>query len=301
MKLSVVVCTYNRDRYIYECLSCLVKNKFQGEWELLLVDNNSTDNTKNECERFVVDYTPSNYRYIKETNQGLSYARNRGIAESSGDWVVFLDDDAYVSESYLSTLSYWLTRYPEAGAFGGAIEPVFEDIEPKWINPWSLSFVSALNLGDEPCLFEANKYPIGANMGISRATIDLVGVFNTSLGRTGDNLLGGEEKDMFSRIRQLNIPIVYFPNIKVEHCIPPKRTTKEFIAKMGYGIGISERLRTRKLGGFSYVKRICAEFVKWGGTMVIWFYYVIRGHYPKGEILVLFRYNVSKGLLLGEK
>lgn len=295
--ISFVICTYNREKYIYECLSRLAKNTAKEGWEIVLVNNNSTDNTAAECERFVADYKPTNYRYVEETQQGLSFARNRGIAEARGEWLVFLDDDAMVGVDYIGNLQYHLAQYPEAGAFGGAIEPFFEGETPDWLNPWAMGFVSAIDLGAQVKAFPKKSYPIGANMGISRETIDKVGVFNTALGRTGNNLMGGEEKDIFNRIRQANIPILYFPNIRVQHCIPPKRTTKEFIAKLGDGVGLSEKLRTQSIGAFAYVKRLVMEAVKWCGTIVIWLYYAIQGYCSKGDILVLFRYHVTKGLL----
>lgn len=297
MTISFIICTYNRDKYIYECLSRLAKNTVQEGWEIVLVNNNSTDSTAAECERFAQDYPKTDYRYFVETQQGLSYARNRGIQEAKGDWFVFLDDDAMVGEDYIARLQQHLAAHPEAGAFGGQIEPFFEGETPNWLNPWAMGFVSAIDLGDEVIPFAKNKYPIGANMGISRKTIENVGTFNTALGRTGNNLMGGEEKDIFNRIRQAGVPILYFPHIKVRHCIPPKRTTTEFIAKLGDGVGMSEQLRTRAAGKASYAKRLFAECVKWGGTILIWLYYAIQGHHPKGDILVLFRYHVSMGLL----
>jgi len=297
MIISFIICTYNREKYIYDCLSRLAKNTDQEDWEIVLVNNNSTDSTAAECERFVSDFQPTNYSYYVETQQGLSFARNRGIQEARGDWFVFLDDDAMVGVDYVACLKKHLLQHPEVGAFGGAIEPFFEGKKPEWLNPWSMGFVSAIDLGEEVKLFPKNAYPIGANMGISRDVINQVGMFNTSLGRSGNNLLGGEEKDIFNRIRHANIQIFYFPGIRVQHCIPPRRTTKEFIVKLGDGVGRSEQVRTRAIGKGFYAKRLFAELVKWCGTIVLWCYYAIQGHHHKGDILVLFRYYVSKGLL----
>ena len=102
MTISFIICTYNREKYIYECLSRLAKNTVHESWEIVLVNNNSTDHTAAECERFKKDYTPKNYRYVVETQQGLSFARNRGIAEAKGEWLVFLDDDAMVETDYIA-------------------------------------------------------------------------------------------------------------------------------------------------------------------------------------------------------
>ena len=295
--ISIIVCTYNRDKYIYECLSRLAKNREPDTWEIVLVNNNSTDNTDAEFERFMRDYKPTNYRYFEETKQGLSFARNRGIAEAKGEWLVFLDDDAMVEEDYIANLQNHLSQHPEAGAFGGKIEPFFEEGEPEWYCKWAMGFVSAIDRGEKVHVFPDTKFPIGANMGIRRDVIEHVGLFNTDLGRTGTNLLAGEEKDLFDRIRGAGYEILYFPNIGVKHCIPGKRTTKEFVARLAHGVGVSEKLRTQKIGAFAYAKRLFIEGIKWAGTLVLWLQYIINGQKPKGDILVLFRYNVTRGLL----
>lgn len=296
MTISFIICTYNREQYIYECLSRLATNTAKDGWEIILVNNNSTDSTADECRRFVADYKPVNYHYFVETQQGLSFARNRGIAEAQGDWLVFLDDDAMVEKDYIFNLQTHLSKHPEAGAFGGQITPFFEEGEPSWYSRWSMGFVSAIDRGGQTHIFQDNKFPIGANMGIKREVIEAVGAFNTELGRTGNNLLAGEEKDLFNRIRKAGYPIFYFPHIGVKHCIPARRTTKEFVSRLAYGVGVSERLRTRHIGASAYYKRLFGECIKWGGTIVLWLYYAIQGKLPKGNILVLFRYHVTKGL-----
>ena len=295
--LSIIICTYNREKYIYECLSRLAKNTEQEGWEIVLVNNNSTDYTASECERFVEEYKPKNYHYFVETQQGLSFARNRGIAEAKGEWFVFLDDDAMVEQDYIYNLQAHLREHPNAGAFGGQIEPFFESGEPDWYSKWSMGFVSAIDRGDKVHVFPANKFPIGANMGIKREVIEKVGWFNTELGRKGNNLLAGEEKDLFYRIHEAGYEILYFPNIAVKHCIPRRRTTRDFVERLARGVGVSEHIRTRNIGSFAYALRLFLEIIKWGGTIVLWCQYTIQGHRPKGDILVFFRYHVTKGLL----
>lgn len=297
--ISIIVCTYNRDKYIHQCLSNLANNTTSYSWEIILVNNNSTDNTHTECERFAKENPNVNFHYFIETTAGLSYARNRGMREAHGDWFVFLDDDSMVGCDYVEQLGQLLDRFPDAGAFGGAIIPFFEDKTPAWLSKWSMGFVSAIDMGNNVVEFANGKYPIGANMGISRKVIDEIGDFNTSLGRTKDLLLGGEEKDIFARIRSAKYPIYYFPNIMVKHCIPPRRTTYEFIKKLGYGVGVSERLRTCSISRLVYIKRLVAECIKWVGTIILWFLYAISFQLPKGNVLVRFRYNVSRGLISG--
>lgn len=205
-----------------------------------------------------------------------------------------------VQADYIENLGNFLVSHPNAGAFGGAIEPFFEEESPVWLSKWSMGFVSAINLGNEVKLFPKDKYPIGANMGIARNVINQIGDFNTSLGRTKNLLLGGEEKDIFMRIHAEGYPIYYFPLIEVKHCIPPRRTTDEYIRNLGYGVGVSERMRTCSISRLVYIKRLVAECIKWGGTIVLWFLYAISFQLPKGNVLVRFRYNVSKGLINGQ-
>ena len=93
--ISLIVCTYNRDKYIYSCLQKIADNGYPTQdYEIILVNNNSTDNTEQLCRKFGSDYPQVQFRYFNETNQGLSYARNRGIAAAEGDRLGFLDDDA---------------------------------------------------------------------------------------------------------------------------------------------------------------------------------------------------------------
>ena len=297
--LSLIVCTYNRDKYLYGALQCIAENGFPKDtYEIVLVNNMSTDNTEAECKRFEKDYPEVNFRYFVETNQGLSFARNRGIKESQGETLVFLDDDSYIQEGYLDRLQQQLVAHPEADAFGGKIDPVFESGEaPKWLSKWNYSWVSAIDLGDKACPFKGKAFPIGANMGIRRSMLSKVGLFNTQLGRSKKNLMGGEEKDLFERIRQQGGLIYYFPDVVVHHVIPPTRTTKEYIMRMGEGVGKSERIRTLNVSRWKYLKRLFSEFVKWGGTLVLWLGFAITGQVEKGNILFIFRRRVTKGLL----
>ena len=96
--ISVIICTYNRQKYIYNVLKSLAEGTMSvAGYEIVLVDNNCTDDTRSEVERFQTDFPAVQLRYVTETNQGLSHARNRGIKESKGDILVYVDDDATVN------------------------------------------------------------------------------------------------------------------------------------------------------------------------------------------------------------
>lgn len=297
--LSIIVCTYNRDKYLYGALKCIAENGFPADaYEIILVNNMSTDNTEAECQRFGHDYPDVNFHYFVETSQGLSFARNRGIKESRGETLLFLDDDSYIQQDYLKNLQRQLNDHPEADAFGGKIDPIFESGEaPKWLSKWNYSWVSAIDIGDKVCQFEGKAFPIGANMGIRKAMLEKTGVFNTQLGRSKKNLMGGEEKDLFERIQQQEGLIYYFPDVIVNHVIPPTRTTKDYVKRLGEGVGRSERIRTLGVSKWKYLKRLVSELVKWGGTTILWLGFALKGQFEKGNILFTFRRKVTSGLL----
>lgn len=294
--LSIIICTYNREKYLGETLERLAVNRYEGAWELVLVNNNSTDSTAQICEAFATMHPEVPFRYFVETKQGLSHARNRGMAEAKGEWLVFLDDDAFVEPDYFARLEQYTKILPDMVAFGGRIYPLFETGEaPKWLCRWNRSWLSALDKGETLGTFDGAEYPIGANMGFSRRMYEVCGGFDTTLGRNGKNLIGGEEKDYFNRIKAQVGKIYYLPEIAVQHCIPPSRTTDEYIARLGDGVGLSEKMRTQERG--IYGKRLMQEGVKWCATIVLWIGYTCIGRVACGNSLVLFRWHVSRELI----
>ena len=296
--ISVIICTYNRERYIGEALKRVAKTKYR-EYEIILVDNNSTDGTAQIVKDFIKANPGVPIKYFLETKQGLSNARNRGMEEANGDVFVFLDDDSLVQGDYLKTLDDYLTLNPQADAFGGRIEPLFDECpRPKWLCRWSMGWVSALDMGDSVHEFEGKAFPIGANMGIRRAIAEKAEPFNPDLGRKGGNMDAGEEKDMFRRIRAAGGTIWYFPELRVQHVIPEKRTTLEYVDRFADGVGISERRRTKADG--TYTKRLLSEAVKWCGTIVLFFWYLITIRPVCGATLVRFRAHVTRKLLSSE-
>ena len=296
--ISIIICTYNREKYIYKTLERIAQNNFDyNQYEVVLINNNSTDSSELECFRFQQNFPNINFRYFIETEQGLSFARNRGIIEAKGDILVFLDDDSFVEDDYLTNLDNYMKEYPDFMAFGGKISPLFETgITPSWLSKWSYSWVSAINLGNEVQLFKKNNYPIGANMGFKKEYFEKYGYFNTHLGRNKKNMMAGEEKDIFHRSNRQIDKIYYFPNAKVQHVIPESRTTMAYIKRLGLGIGMSEKLRTLKISKGCYLKRIFSESIKWMATFVLFFMFIISFKPQKGVVLVVFRWNVTKGL-----
>lgn len=297
MKVSIVVCTYNRDKYILTCLEHIEKQtQKKSDFELVIINNNSSDNTDEICRNFIENNRELKTQYYIEKNAGLSYARNKGIELAKGDFICFIDDDGFMLPNYIENLIKHIDSIPELTAFGGKILPKYESQEPKWMTKWLYPLVSIIDKGDTTSFFKNKTYPIGANMGIKKSVFEKIGNFNIHLGRKGSNLIGGEEKDFFYRLKEIGKNIHYFPNTVIYHIIPDNRTTKEFIQKIGKGIGYSEQIRSLQIGKISFLVSLLKEVLKWGVTLLLSFFYVFQ-HWSKSEMLLLFRFNVSKGLI----
>ncbi|MDR2474637.1 MAG: glycosyltransferase [Bacteroidales bacterium] len=298
-KLSVIICTYNREKYLYNCLKSIAENDFSPEHEIVLVNNNSTDNTENECVRFQNDYPQVVFRYFLEKNQGLSFARNRGIDEATGDVLVYVDDDAKVGDNYLKTIAGFLGENPRAMAVGGAIFPVYETQEPNWMSHYTRILITAYkNEGKKVIEFKRGKFPSGGNAAFRKEVFQQIGKFNTELGRIGNSLLSAEEKDVFDRMRQKKMPIFYLPQMVLYHIIPPSRLTKEYFYRLTSSIGKSERLRTLNISKAKYAKRLLAELVKWAATLALCTGFLLKLQPRKGWKLIQFRWFVTKGLVI---
>ena len=299
--ISAIICTYNRERYICKVLQSLLDSGRGCDYEVIAVDNNSTDSSAALIKDFAASHPDFPLRYVQESRQGLSYARNRGIAEAKGDYLLFLDDDAICGEGFLQKLQHRLysSDADKIEAWGGKIEPLFEDgPAPKWLCRWSRSWVSALDMGKEEKLFKGKAYPIGANMGFSRRCLQDCGQFNCELGRSAGNLMGAEEKDLFLRLKAKGYNIHYLPDCKVEHVIPQSRCSRDYVRRFARGVGLSERLRCK--GNGTYHRRLFAEGVKWAGTLVLFFGYLIVLRPVCAATLVLFRAGVTRSLISGK-
>jgi glycosyltransferase involved in cell wall biosynthesis len=296
INLSIIVCTYNRDDVLGKCLNHL-SQQVDLDFEWIIVNNRSTDNTAALIEEFIDRHPEMDIKYFVENNQGLSYARNRGIEESRNEYLVFLDDDAFAFPDYVKNLKSFFQNYPDAQAGGGKILPFWEKGRPRWMSKYLLSLVSTIDLGDNVRLFQGRTYPIGANMIVKKTLFDRMGFFNVNLGRKGKNLEGAEEKDLFLRIKKAGIPVYYIPDVVVEHWAPESRLTSGFFTKQALAIGLSERVRAKNISSAEYTKSILRELLKWGATAILFFAYTFTGRYSQGAKLVEFRWKISKGLL----
>jgi glycosyltransferase involved in cell wall biosynthesis len=299
--ITLIICTYNREKYIGPLLDSIAKNDYPTtDYEIVLVDNNCTDNTRGVCEQFAEAHRDITLRYVVETEQGLSAARNKGIKEAKGDIIIYVDDDALVDADYIRIYAEHFASHPETMAAGGPIEPLYETEEPKWMSPYTKALLTAwMNYGDKVREYPNGRYPGGGNAAYRKVVFDQVGMFNIELGRKGSLLLASEEKDIFDKMHALGMQVLYLPTPVLHHIIPQAKLEEDYFNRLTLQIGRSERMRTRAISNSKYFKRLLSEAIKWGGTFVLLGMYTLQGNPMKGWKLVLFRRNVTKGLLGG--
>ncbi len=241
--VSVVIPTYNRAHLLGQTLDRLAKLKPSiPSWEVIVVDNNSTDQTRAAVEQRASAY-PVPLRYLFERAQGRSYTLNAGILATSATALVFTDDDVLVGDRWLDAAAAPLLSDGDIFYTGGPVRPIWEVPRPTWLagdraDLWGT--IAILDYGPEPFVFEERRrVPLGANMAARRSLFERIGLFNSRLGRCGSQLLGQEVPELLSRSRASGARGQYVPAMVVDHHVPATRLTKSYFRRWWYGKGIS--------------------------------------------------------------
>ena len=297
--ISVVICSYNRASYIYEAMDSLYNQSFsKNAYEVIVVDNNSTDNTADICDQFIATHNDAHFYYLTEPNQGASFARNTGAKMAKGHLLCFMDDDAVADSQYLEKIDAFFKQYPSAGGLGGRIIPRYIPEEPVWMSHFVSSLVGNFNYSNEVTIFSPNKYPLESNMIIRKNDFDAVNGFNTALpGVKGTLRIGGEGKEFFLKLKATGKTIYYDPAIVVEHIVETKKLTKEYLYRVASGIGRGERVRTKEINEWIFIKKIIEYIFKLGASFVLAFIYLCKGQFAKMIPVIQFRIDALKGLL----
>jgi GT2 family glycosyltransferase len=205
-------------------------------WELLVVDNNSTDSTAAVVASFEGRLP---VRRLLEHTPGKSHALNLGMNEASGDYILWTDDDVLVEPTWLAAYVDAFILRPSAGVFGGVIRPWFPHEPPEWLRrgfAHVASAYAAVDLGPEETRLTSQRVPFGANMAV-RTAEQRAFPYDPSLGPRPGSQLRGEETDMCRRMIAQGIEGWWVPDAIVRHCIPPERQSTSYLRRyyMGYG------------------------------------------------------------------
>jgi len=213
VKVTIAICTYNRVDFVEKCLDSLFDNKAaEKPIEIIVVDNNSTDSTKELVMNYHQKY--GNVHYALEKNIGLSYARNKAIEMAKADNIAYLDDDVKVSETYVDRLLWIIDNY-EFDCFGGMYYPWYLNEKPKWIPD---SYGMKEKFTDSISILEKD-YVTGLNMVYTKEILEKIGGFPVDLGMIGNEIGYGEEDYVQNEIRKLGGTIIFDPDLYVYHAV----------------------------------------------------------------------------------
>lgn len=236
---SVVICTYNRQDLLADVIASLRAQTYPSDrYEILVVDNASTDGTRAEVERLQkLDGHP--VRYIDESRPGQSYARNTGAERAEGDIVVYIDDDAIATPGWLATLAQAFEQDPGIACAGGRIVVAWESEEPDWFLPRFEGFFGGTRrLGEVARDLTPKESLIGMNLAVRISCFHKVGGFATELG-PGTPIGFGDDDEFCSRVHMAGHRLAYVPDALVYHRIFPERTTRRYMLNRAMRGGMS--------------------------------------------------------------
>ena len=241
MRLEVVIPTYNRADLLPVCLKSLLVAKIPDGLTvgITVVDNNSKDQTKQVIESWKTHFE-GRLHYLFEEKQGRSAALNKGITASRSDLVGFIDDDEEIDQTWYQVVHQAFTAC-DVDFIGGPYIPNWEKDPPDWLPNDHQGVIGLVDAGNEIIPYDEN-YPgilMGGNAVIRRSAIEKVGLYMTSLGRTGARLLAGEDEDMYRRLLASGAKGLYLPDLKIYHLIPAARLTKKYYRQWSFWRGVS--------------------------------------------------------------
>jgi glucosyl-dolichyl phosphate glucuronosyltransferase len=223
--ISAIVCTYNRCAVLKESLSRIDCQQANGlRYEIIVIDNNSTDDTRQVIEAFAASSRCS-IRYIFEPRQGVSHARNAGIAAARAPLLAFFDDDVLVSSDWLAQIKQTFDLHTDIDFVGGKVLPRWENPPPVWLTHDNWAPIAAQDYGDEPFVLDVTTTVglISANLAIRREALDEVGWFHTELQRVKDGIGSMEDQELLERLARAGKRGLYAPQLVVWADVPEPR------------------------------------------------------------------------------
>jgi glycosyltransferase involved in cell wall biosynthesis len=242
MRFSIVIPTYNRCTDLRQTLLSVAELSTIQSWEVVVVDNNSTDDTAaviNEIARVF----PVDLKYVFEAEQGRSAAMNAGIGASNGEIILTLDDDMVLKSDWLEQAENALDRL-DCDYVGSRVLPLWNGRQPKWLSNrggrhWAV--IGLVDYGSEPVEFGTRVLPSGI-MAFRREAFARAGLWNNQVGRRAGTLLGQEVREWSWRARDAGLRGFYVPEMIVHHRISPRRLTKGYFRRWCYWHGVSRAI-----------------------------------------------------------
>lgn len=246
MKLSVIVPTFNRDKSLKKTLSSFVNARLPEDFEVevLVVDNNSTDNTAKVVEEMKPLFSKIKLEYIFEKKQGRSFALNTGINLASGELLSGIDDDEEIEENWFVEVErIFRERWAEIDFVGGKLLPNWETAPPSWIDPLKDGVICWRDYGDEEWIYDRNTPMITGGHGIFKTSVfKEIGLYDENVGAQGKGFISGEDEVLYDRLLTTGKRGVYNPKLVIYHYVPAYRLDKNYYRKWLFGVGMSRYL-----------------------------------------------------------
>lgn len=236
--ITAAICTHNRGALLSAAIESLLTQSLPPtDYEILVIDNASTDETPQIIQRYLNAPDNVTLRSAVQPILGLSHARNLAIEIAAGEVIAFLDDDAIANPDWLAALLDAYDLHPDAWAVGGKVLPLWEGERPVWLTDDLLPQLSMLDLGDANRPLNGGEELFGVNFSCRRRAFDEIGLFRSDLGRRGVTLLGSEESEFQRRILQRGQAIIYAPHAVVKHRVEAERMQQRYFIRLAYGKG----------------------------------------------------------------
>jgi glycosyltransferase involved in cell wall biosynthesis len=242
MKFSIIIATYNRAADLRETLRSIARLSPSGAWEVVVVDNNSRDNTREVVQDAAREF-PTDLRYIFEAEQGRSAALNAGIRAARGEVILTTDDDVRIDPDWMDAAARALDSLG-CDYVGGKVLPIWGGARPRWLpdqggKHWAV--IALLDYGPEPVEF-GHRVPIGVNMAFRREAFRRAGLWDNRVGRKAGTLLGQEVREWGLRAKAAGLRGFYVPDMIVRHVISADRLKKRYFRRWFYWHGISRAM-----------------------------------------------------------
>jgi glucosyl-dolichyl phosphate glucuronosyltransferase len=245
--VTIAIPTHNRARTLAETLNTLRAIIIPDGLvlECVVIDNASNDDTPRVVEAAANSPSPFPIRRVLEPRQGSSFARNRAIDESRGEFILFLDDDAIADPEWLRAMLFAMeTRDLDAAC--GMVLPRWSAAPPPWLGPrlWvKLAVHDRAALESAPAgELETLENYFSANVGFRRSAFERFGRFREDLGVVGKNPMSGEDTELFARIIDKGGKMGFVRGAVVHHLIGPERMTPEYLRRKSFAFGFGSAI-----------------------------------------------------------
>jgi glycosyltransferase involved in cell wall biosynthesis len=249
--ITVAICTRNRATLLEKAVRSVLEQMTPCA-EILIVDNGSSDNTELLATNFAA--AEPRVKFFSERQTGLSVARNAALRVATGQWVIFLDDDALAEPGWLAAYEIFFSRLPDEKIVcaGGPVTPLYETPPPRWLHPEANHLFGPAT--DQPVRMA--RAPWGCNYAVRREAALGVGGFNVRLGHSGQSLGADEETELANRLRRTGGEIWWLPEAGVKHLVVAERTKLKWRIRSAFGQGRSRAINRLSRKGTAFQRGV---------------------------------------------